>query len=144
MIELFLLAAVAQAAAHPVGAWLTDEEKARVVIERCGADLCGTIVALTEPYTDEGEIKRDINNPDPAFHERTVVGIEILRIGASPDKKGVWRDGSIYDPENGKTYKCKMWLVDANTLKLRGFVGISLLGRTVEWKRAETAPAQPE
>jgi uncharacterized protein (DUF2147 family) len=45
-----------------------------------------------------------------------------------------WEGGKIYDPNNGKTYSCKMTL-EGNTLKVRGFVGISLLGRTTIWTR---------
>ena len=48
-----------------------------------------------------------------------------------------WSGGKILDPKNGKTYKCYIKLEDNNTLKLRGYIGISLFGRTAIWKRAE-------
>ena len=48
---------------------------------------------------------------------------------------GVWEDGKIYDPENGKTYSCKMTLRDSEHLDVRGFIGFSLLGRTENWTR---------
>ena len=47
-----------------------------------------------------------------------------------------WSGGEILDPENGKIYKSKMSLVDdGNKLNVRGFIGISLLGRTQTWER---------
>ena len=46
-----------------------------------------------------------------------------------------WVDGTVVDPENGKEYKGKIWAVGENALKMRGFVGISLLGRTETWTR---------
>jgi len=49
----------------------------------------------------------------------------------------LWEDGTVFDPDNGKTYSAKMWLEDENTLKLRGFIGFSLLGRTVVWSRSQ-------
>ena len=44
--------------------------------------------------------------------------------------------GKILDPKNGKEYKCYIKLIDNNTLKLRGYIGISMFGRTAIWKRA--------
>ena len=50
--------------------------------------------------------------------------------------KGAWKGGRIYDPETGKTYRCGIKLGDDDRLRLRGFLGISLLGRTTVWVRA--------
>ena len=52
------------------------------------------------------------------------------------DGPGEWKGGDIYDPESGKTYSSYMFLKDKNTLKVRGYVGISLFGRTEVWTRA--------
>jgi uncharacterized protein (DUF2147 family) len=46
-----------------------------------------------------------------------------------------WEDGKIYDPNNGKKYSCNMKLKDNNTLEIRGYIGISLFGRTEVWTR---------
>jgi len=46
-----------------------------------------------------------------------------------------WSGGKILDPKNGKEYKCYIKLIDNNTLKLRGYIGISMFGRTAIWKR---------
>ena len=48
-----------------------------------------------------------------------------------------WVNGRIYDPRDGKTYKCKMTLQKDGTLKVRGYVGVSLFGKTVVWNRIE-------
>jgi uncharacterized protein (DUF2147 family) len=46
-----------------------------------------------------------------------------------------WVEGTVVDPENGKEYKGKIWAVGKNTLRMRGYIGISLLGRTETWTR---------
>jgi len=46
-----------------------------------------------------------------------------------------WVDGTVVDPENGKEYRGKIWAVGKDTLKMRGYIGISLLGRTESWVR---------
>ena len=46
-----------------------------------------------------------------------------------------WVEGTVVDPENGKEYKGKVWAVGKDTLRMRGFIGISLLGRTETWTR---------
>ena len=48
-----------------------------------------------------------------------------------------WEEGTIYDPTNGKTYSCTIKMKKANELEIRGFIGISLLGRTTVWTRVK-------
>ncbi|MEN8764376.1 MAG: DUF2147 domain-containing protein [Wenyingzhuangia sp.] len=51
--------------------------------------------------------------------------------------EGQYTDGNILDPENGKTYDCNVELIEKNKLKVRGFIGFSLLGRTQYWQRLQ-------
>ena len=63
------------------------------------------------------------------------MGLVILRDFVY-DEEYVWEDGEIYNPKDGKTYSCKMELSkDKNTLEVRGYVGISLFGKTNTWTR---------
>ena len=64
-----------------------------------------------------------------------ILGMDILTGLEEDDDE--WSGGKILDPKNGKEYKCYIKLKDANTLKLRGYIGISLIGRTAIWKRAK-------
>ena len=50
-------------------------------------------------------------------------------------KKNEWEEGKIYDPKSGNDYSCEIKMTDANTLEVRGYVGISMFGRTDVWKR---------
>ena len=99
--------------------------------------LCGRIAWLGRPLDENGQERRDGLNPDPALRDRPVLGLQILRdVGAVPDRKGAYRGGRIYDPESGKTYRCTLRLDDDGRLRFRGYVGISLFGRTTIWTRA--------
>ena len=62
-----------------------------------------------------------------------------MQIGSGLKKDGdVWSGGEILDPQNGKTYRCKVWLEDkGKKLNVRGFIGVSVLGRTQVWIREE-------
>jgi uncharacterized protein (DUF2147 family) len=62
-----------------------------------------------------------------------------MRMLAGFEFKGdnLWEDGTIYDPESGSTYQCKISLEDNNTMSIRGFIGISAFGRTDTWKRLQ-------
>ena len=64
-----------------------------------------------------------------------ILGMNILT-GLTKDGNE-WSGGKILDPKNGKEYKCYLQLLDHNTLKLRGYIGISMFGRTAIWKRAK-------
>lgn len=76
--------------------------------------------------------RKDIKNPDKSLQNRDIVGLEFLSKFTFED--GVYNGGEIYDPETGKTYSCKMSL-DNTKLKVRGYLGISLFGRTEYFER---------
>ena len=128
-----------------VGTWRTEAGdqggRAHVEIRRRGDRYVGTIVSLEEPLFEAGhpragQPKVDLENPDPAKRERPIVGLTILD-GFTYDGDGTWAGGTIYDPANGKTYKAKMELENADTLDVRGYVGVPLFGRTTTWKRLD-------
>ena len=76
--------------------------------------------------------KKDSKNPGESLKSRDVLGIELLTDFSYND--GSYIDGKIYDPESGKIYSCKMTL-KGNNLKVRGYIGISLFGRTEIFER---------
>jgi uncharacterized protein (DUF2147 family) len=125
------------AAATPVGLWYAEDGAAQVAIEPCGNALCGRVVWLRSPLDDDGCDLRDRHNPAPRLRSRRVIGLEVLQ-GLKPQPSGAWGSGSIYDPATGNTYTCNLALDGDNRLRLRGYVGIPLLGRTTMWTRVGT------
>ena len=124
-----------------LGVWHTTDDKSRIEVFKQGSHYSAKIISLKEPNwpaNDEqgmgGKPKNDRNNPNPSLRSRTIIGIQFLN-GFVYEGKGVWKEGTVYDPENGKTYHGKLRLKDANHLELRGYVGISLFGRTEVWSR---------
>jgi uncharacterized protein (DUF2147 family) len=119
-----------------VGLWETGSGKARVNIIKSGNYYYGRIVWLKEPLNEEGKPKVDKNNPDETKRTTPLLGYRML---SSFEYKGdnLWEDGTIYDPESGSTYNCKITMEDKNTMNIRGFIGISAFGRTDVWKRLE-------
>lgn len=102
----------------------------------------GTIeVYVTPDGTLEGKIidgkgkgRLDDKNPEPALRTRPLKGVVILK-GMKPDGPGRWSGGTIYDPDSGNTYRCTVRLEGKDVLHLRGYVGVSLFGRTSRWTR---------
>jgi len=126
----------AQAEPSPIGIWSTAEDKSHVEIKDCGGKLCGTIIWLKEPMDDDGAEKHDKNNPDAAQQKRKIVGLPLLSgFVKSAEASDLWEKGTIYNPEDGKTYRCNMTLKDANTLRVRGYVGMPMFGKTQIWTR---------
>jgi uncharacterized protein (DUF2147 family) len=116
-----------------VGVWLTGgREPAKIQVYRSGDKYYGKIVWLKYPE-ENGKARLDINNPDREKRNQQIIGLVILRSFKFDDDE--WDSGKIYDPESGKTYSCNLSLKDKNTLTVRGYVGISLLGRTETWTR---------
>ena len=132
---IFLSAAVFPGNDAVVGEWLTGDQKGKVQIYECSGKLCGKIVWLNETPPEYGNPAKDINNPNENLRNRTLMGMNILE-GFEKKDENFWEGGTIYDPKNGKTYKCNMTL-EGSTLKVRGYIGFSLLGRTEVWTKAE-------
>ncbi|WP_143960862.1 DUF2147 domain-containing protein [Litoribacter populi] len=124
----------AQSADDIKGVWYNTEKDAKVEIFKEGDKYFGKIVWLKEPE-ENGQPKVDKNNSDKSKRDRPIMGMRLLRDFEFDGK--AWEDGTIYDPKEGKTYSCIIKMKNPNTLEVRGYVGISLIGRTVEWTRAE-------
>lgn len=154
-VVLLVMVALAVAAAAQaqdgdaiLGLWATDPEggggEAHVKIFKEDGKYVGEIVWLAEPLAPDGDAKQtpgtpktDVNNPDPDLRDQPIIGLRIME-GFVYDGDGLWHKGTIYDPDNGKTYKCKVRFGDTrDVLKVRGYIGISMLGRTTEWTRVE-------
>jgi len=147
------LAYAANQAAAIVGIWTTQDGKARVQIVEQDNAFNGQIVWLKQPLFPAndpqgmaGKPKVDRNNPDNKLRARPIMGLPLLG-GFHYAGGDVWSGGTIYDPESGKTYSCKITLMKDGSLRIRGYVGIPLFGRTEIWKpyhpdaAASTAPA---
>jgi len=122
---------------HPLtGLWIeAKKHKIAVWVEKCQAQLCGRIYWLKKPLSKAGKPKLDAKNPDASLRDRPQCGLQILT-GFSPTKKAnVYSGGEIYNPKSGKTYKSKIYIAKDGTLKIRGYVGIPLFGKSVKWER---------
>lgn len=117
-----------------VGKWLNEDGDAHVEITRSGDTYSGRLVWLKFPVDDEtGKPKLDKKNPDDALKTRPVMGLEILSGFTYDSDDEEWTNGEIYDPKSGKTYSCYMAFDKEGNLKIRGYIGISLIGRTDYW-----------
>jgi uncharacterized protein (DUF2147 family) len=124
-----------------IGLWNTPENDCKIEIFKCGNKYCGRIVWLKEPYypadDDGGMAGRPIvdrENRNPDLRTRPLIGLQIVE-GLTYVGKNVWEKGTIYNPDDGKIYKCKMTLSATTRLEVRGFIGIPLLGGTSIWTR---------
>jgi uncharacterized protein (DUF2147 family) len=117
------------------GLWLVEDKDGIIEVYPCGEAVCGKLVWLKEPLRPDGSIKRDDKNPKAELRARLLCGLELMT-GFKLDDPNRWTDGHIYSPDDGDIYSAKMTLIDANTLRLRGYVGISLFGKSQIWTRA--------
>ena len=115
------------------GRWLTQKADGWIRIQIVGDSLEGSIAGSPDPKQRE-EREFDDRNPDPNLRTRRLDGLTIMT-GFEYAGDGRWTGGRVYDPNSGKTYKCTVKQLDADTLKIRGFIGISLFGRSETWTR---------
>jgi uncharacterized protein (DUF2147 family) len=135
LLSTFTFNSFAQTKADDIlGRWLSESGKAKIDVFQSGDKYYGKITWLKNPNNKEGQPKTDMMNPDPAKHSHKLIGLLLLK-SLSFDGKSEWNGGTIYDPENGKEYSCKITLGKDGVLHIRGYIGLSLIGRTTSWKR---------
>ena len=133
---IFMILPLAAAFAQDVvGKWKLDDGSAIVEVYKSGDSYNGKIVWLQNPTEADGSPAVDTNNPDKALRSRQLIGLNML---SGLKKTGSeYSGGKIYDPGNGKTYKCSM-KVEGDVLKVRGSLDKKgLIGRTMDWFRVK-------
>jgi len=124
-----------------LGTWLNQEATGKVQIYKENGKYFGKLVWLREPIDSiTGKPRTDKENPDATLKSTPIIGLVNLKnfVFNGTDE---WSEGTIYDPKNGKTYKCKIQFESKNKLKIRGFIGVSMLGRNTYWTKS-TPPKQ--
>ncbi|MEO8236352.1 MAG: DUF2147 domain-containing protein [Flavobacterium sp.] len=111
-----------------IGTYWSPKKDAKINIYKKGSNYYGKSVWVAKP-------RKDTKNPDKSLQSRDVLGIELLTKFSFENE--VYTSGTIYDPESGTTYKCKM-TIEGKHLRVRGYIGISLFGRTELFERIPT------
>ncbi len=120
-----------------LGVWLNEDKDAHIKIFKEDGKFFGKIIWLKNPIDEEtGKPKLDDKNSDPALQSRPIMGLVLLKDFVF-DGDNEWEDGKIYDPKKGSNYSCYLELKSNDKLKIRGYIGVSLLGRTTYWTRVE-------
>lgn len=132
MLPFFLIFTVflnveASPADDIIGTYWSPEKDGKIEIYKVGEKYYGKIIWSQNP-------RKDDKNPDASLRDRDLVGTTFLNDFVY-DGDNTWTNGTIYDPKSGKTYDCKITLKENGDLNVRGYVGISLLGRTETFTR---------
>ena len=119
------------------GTWKTiddvsGEAKSIVEVYEEEGKVYGKVVRILDPTAPENPICDACTGEDK---DQPIIGLKFIK-GLTKDGDE-YNGGKILDPDNGKLYKCYITLEDADKLKVRGYIGFSLLGRTQYWYRAK-------
>ncbi len=138
-LSFFLCLALASGGAAPclagdpaadaiLGTWVVEEKDAHVEIYKQDGRYFGRLSWLKDD-------DKPGDSHGPKMHEAPRVGMIIVRDFRFNGRE--WRGGTLYDPTDGKSYKGIIRLDSKGRLHVRGYFGISLLGRTTVWQRLE-------
>jgi uncharacterized protein (DUF2147 family) len=114
-----------------LGEWCTQREEGRPpgrvkFVQAQDGTYMGILTWSADP-------KKDVNSKDPRLRDRPLVGIVLMWHLKYDD--GEYVDGYVYNPEDGGTYRVKTEVLSPESLKVRGYLGISLLGQSKTWSR---------
>ena len=116
------------------GVWVNGDADGWIELGITNGELRGRIIGSPGDPDNQKPSRNDVENPDAKLRHRPLRGLFIL-YGFRSDGDGHWTGGRVYDPNSGHTYRGTITQLDADTLKLRGYVGITWFGRTETWKR---------
>ena len=117
------------------GRWLEEEKRSHIEIYRTNQNTYeGKIVWLADPLDEDGEEKKDKENPNKTLRDKALNGLTIIK-NLKYLNINEWGNGTIYDARSGKTYSLNAYLKDKNTLFMRGYLGFSFIGKTTSWTR---------
>ncbi|MFD1771274.1 DUF2147 domain-containing protein [Sphingobacterium suaedae] len=119
----------AQSTDPVIGKWQNPSGEGKIEIYKKGDKYFGKL------YWIKDANKKDEKNPEATLRGRKIQGLEILTNFVKDGQ--TYTGGQIYDPKSGKTYSCKMTMKGRDKLDIRGYMGVSLLGRTETWKRID-------
>ena len=112
-----------------LGTYLSENKTGKVEVTKQNGKYIGTLVWTSI------EGAKDEKNPDASLKKRTLKGVVILKDMTYDN--GIWKNGTIYDPESGNTYKATIKLKSDGNLTLRGYIGVPALGRNSVWTRTK-------
>jgi uncharacterized protein (DUF2147 family) len=116
-----------------IGKWLSQDKEAMIEIYENQGKYFGKFVWLKKAHDAKGQPLTDTENPNTALRKQPLINLVMLSNMIFTDKK--WKGGTIYNPDSGKSYKCEMWQPTAQTLKVRGYLG--LFYGTETWTRTK-------
>jgi uncharacterized protein (DUF2147 family) len=117
-----------------LGTWVKDDKTGRIEIYQSGNTYLGKLLWGKYMFDEKGIPRKDTRNPNTALRNREWQNMVMLT--GFQYKNGQWEGGEVYDPTTGKSYQANM-KVRHGRLEIRGYVGISLLGKTIYWDRVK-------
>lgn len=132
-------------AGDPTGYWRKAEQgrfPAKMQIYNCGGrSICVKIAWLQNPHDSQGRMLQDVRNVNPSLRGRTIEGLPIVK-GMAQAGANQWK-GSIYNPEDGKTYSATITLASSSKIVLKGCVA-AFLCREQVWLKTSAPPPREE
>ena len=123
------------------GLWYTEGHEGGVQLYPCDDKICGRLYWMQNKKgaDDEKGVSRDVHNPDPSQRQRPLCQMQFMG-NFTPGDNNLYASGWVYNPRDGGIYSAEMTLVDSNTLKLRGYLFLPILGESQIWTRAKSMP----
>ena len=130
MILLMAAAMAAGGADSAIGRWKTETKNGIVEVAHCGTSICGRLV--TSDGIKANPDLRDTQNKDASLRTRKLAGVQILGGFTRTEKE--WTGGTIYNGDDGGTYKATVTPTDADHLRVKGCI-VWPLCKSQTWTR---------
>jgi uncharacterized protein (DUF2147 family) len=132
------LAQNAFAADDIIGEWWTLNNEGKMIFFRSEGKYYAMVSWLKYPNDGNGKPRCDIHNPDPSLRSRPLQNLILFSDFVFDAKKERYEGGTVYDAgDSGKRYACWLKLITRNVLEIHGYIGFSLLGKSVYFTKVQ-------
>lgn len=120
------------------GEWWTPESDGKMFFYKSAGKYHAKVSWIKNPNDPEtGKPRLDKKNPDPKLRNRPIMGLALFYDFVYDVKKQKYVDGNLYDSNSGNTYSCWFKMISNNVLELHGYIGFSLIGKSVFFTRVQ-------
>lgn len=122
-------------AAEIFGVWLTEDKDSKIQFTPCGVAVCGRVVWLLKPADDDGNPFKDFRNPNASLRNRPILRLTIFKDLTPSGKNATW-EGTVYNPDDGETYKTFLSVAENGRLEVKGCILGGLICDSEYWTLA--------
>lgn len=117
-----------------LGRWESTNGRSIIRFYEDGNHYAAKLMWYYNSYDEDGKMRKDLKNPDPNMKKRGLIGITLI-YDLTYKGNYNWSGGKVYQFKTGRTYDCKVRMIDEDTIQITAYLGLTVFGKSMLWSR---------